>query len=220
MKPLISIPSLLLLLAFSSVVPALNKGTTEDQPSLPGLVDKIIPALQENTAPPPPVQPEPQSAAQTPPKEKSSFTVALDKLSKARTLLEEEEKNAKLRESIKQHGGNVEAEQTTTSVETGSHKFNVRLIYGVGGLYHAIIVNNGVELTVGQGTEIDGDWKVASISATTVRLKDKDGNTLNLGLSGRAPEQKTASVPQQAQQQIVAPQPIMPKPIVQQLPGQ
>jgi len=219
---------LIFLLAVSSSVQALNKGTAEDAITLPGLIDKIIPTAQVNTATPPPIQPaqpvqqEPaKEAAATEPKVESSFTTKLDKLTEEYTLLEQKEKNAKLKESIIQHGGNIEMEQATntdTFTDTGTTEISVRLIYGVGGLYHAIIVNKGIELTVGQGTDIDGNWKVTSISATTVRLKDKDSHTLNLSLSRAISEQKPRSIPQQRQpQQSNTIQPVMPQAL---LPGQ
>jgi len=216
--------AILLLLAFSSSVPALTKGPVDDQSSpaaelqLPGMLEQTIPTEPVKPVTPP-AQQEPQAAAPTQPKVESGFTTELDKLTEEHTILEQREKNAKLRESIKQHGGYAEEDkQTTTSTEAGNNKFSVRLIYGVGGLYHAIILNNGVELTVGQGANIDGNWKVALISARTVQLKNKDGDTLNLSLSGAIQEQKPRTTPQQRQpQQNNMVQPVLPQSL---LPGQ
>ena len=110
-----------------------------------------------------------------------------------------QEKQVKLQESIAKSSGAVGAAtapvslpaptmQTTPAtkaepalVAAPETTFFLRNIYGVDNTLYAIIFLNGAKLTVKPGSDLDGTWRVASISDSTVRITDgKHFKTLSM----------------------------------------
>lgn len=155
-------------------------------------------------APTTPAQSAPATASTKP--EEPSYGKQIQQLSEEIELLNLQKKKGELQEEVNKHGGNADAKGSSHSSEPEQHEPNaditVHSIYGVNRTYTAVIYYRGVEMVVRPGSEINGDWKVTSVTATTVKIK-KAGKTKTLSLSAASmplaqPQQLPVSqVPQQ-----------------------
>jgi type IV pilus biogenesis protein PilP len=169
----------------------------------------VQPDAQKNNQPmPSPAQsaPAPVQATASSKPEEPSYGKQIQDLSEEIELLNLKKKKGELQEEINKHGGNTKKDSSHTS-EPERHESNmditVHSIYGVNRTYTAVIYYRGVEMVVRPGSEINGDWKVTSVTATTVKIK-KAGKTKTLSLSAAAlpsvqpqPQLPVSPVPQQ-----------------------
>jgi len=199
-------------------VPAISTSAPAPEPAQPvsqQLLPTVQPEAQNKNQPMP--SPAPTTPAQSAPApvpatastkpEESSYGKQIQQLSEEIELLSLKKKKGELQEEVNKHdGGNADKGSSHPSPEPEQHESNaditVHSIYGVNRTYTAVIYYRGVEMVVRPGSEINGDWKVTSVTATTVKIK-KAGKTKTLSLSAASlpltpPQQLPVSpVPQQ-----------------------
>jgi|UPI00056A7CA9 type IV pilus biogenesis protein PilP len=131
----------------------------------------------------------------------SKFASEIEQLQQDIAKLKLKEQKAKLEDSIaktisrEKTGKPIidKAASIPTQVISDSEdaQISIRSIFGVNRSYQAVISYHGAEITVKRGSDIDGSWKVMSISASTVQIRNgKTGKRKTLTLS--APQAQPA----------------------------
>lgn len=132
--------------------------------------------------------PAPQSSVPVP--TDSSFGAELEALQKEISLLQSKEQKVKLEESISSMQKKpvldpvkeLNAAKIAAKIEAkNTIDVGVQAIYGVGNSFQAVLFYRGAQLTVKRGSELNGDWKVSSITATSVHISNGETDrTLSL----------------------------------------
>lgn len=177
--------------------PLLENQTGEQPPVLPGLTagqpaqtiqsapvsaQSTVSALPANPAPEPEKRPI------------SKFSQELQDLQEENAVLQAKEEQAKLRDSIAKYK-NTPSDATAAATGINDSEIAIRSIYGVGRSFQAVIYYRGAEITVRQGSDINGIWTVSSINASTVRIRSGKTEKI-LTLSALPPlVQPSASTP-------------------------
>ncbi|MFA6162210.1 MAG: type IV pilus biogenesis protein PilP [Methylobacter sp.] len=201
--------TLVLFLAFSSAASALTPAPVNNQalqPPVSGMVNtpsnQALPSLPANI----------QTQQGTDAPQDSKFAKDMETIQKDIAMLEQEERKAKLKESLSKYRTNATKQNSSAIDATDTDtEIGIRAIYGVGRSYQAVIYYRGAELTVKRGTDINGRWKVISISESTVRIKNGDTEKV-LSLSSTT----QAAQPQQMNQAPMMQMPMMQAPMANQ----
>lgn len=152
------------LLMMSTSVLALTPATVPPLDNLDGQ-----PAIAAPNAPSTPV---PQQQPPQPAEATKNFASELERLTEENAILQEKEKQAKLKEDIAKHPITPTKNVSGAATDISYSEISVRAIYGVGRSFQAVIYYQGATQTVRPGTDINGDWKVSSISSSTVRIRN------------------------------------------------
>ncbi|MVF24204.1 type IV pilus biogenesis protein PilP [Methylocaldum sp. BRCS4] len=150
-------------------------GNASEQSSAPGqVVEPLMPSAPTELVTP----------------EDSQFAKDIERLQQELAVLKLREQKAKLQDEIAKTNAGKAGEGSDTvnaTADVSDSEIGIRAIYGVGRSYQAVIYYRGAELAVKQGSDIDGKWKVASITASTVRIRNgKVEKALSLSAPTRA----------------------------------
>jgi type IV pilus biogenesis protein PilP len=199
--------TLVLFLAFSSAASALTPAPVNNQalqPPVSGMVNtpsnQALPNLPTNI----------QTQQGTDEPQDSKYAKDMENIQKDIAMLEQEERRAKIQEQLSKYQ-TTGTKQNSSAIDATDTEIGIRSIYGVGRAFQAVIYYRGAELTVKRGTDINGRWKVISISESTVRIKNGDTEKV-LSLSATT----QAAQPQQMNQAPMMQMPMMSAPMANQ----
>ena len=172
-----------ILLTISTVASALTPQIPENQAGSPAVLPQIPAPMPQAPANQPPMP------AVDLPSTGSKFGDELQTLQKEIAILELQDKKAKLQEGINKVNKPTEKEgQGEAQSEQADIDIGIRSIYGVGHSFQAVINYRGASITVKQGSDIDGKWKVGAITSSTVRIRNGKNERV-LSLSATTPTQ-------------------------------